>query len=142
MSEAMDLDPHAGFAEFWAAWPEAAWKVPERELDAKRAYCKLAPGAETHAAILRALEIHKNSQRWEEPEYIPAPANWIMRRRWNDDPQQYPPSRRAVKIAAAQSLANRPEAEAEARRKIEELAAQGSKYAQEWLARHRSQAHG
>jgi hypothetical protein len=69
----------AGFAEFWQAYPRRI-----DHADAMKAWTRLAPDAELQRVILAALEQHKRSDQWsrDEGRYIPHPATWINKRRW------------------------------------------------------------
>ncbi len=80
------------FAEFKAAWPLQAWLD---EAAAKRAWFNLGPNRATVETILAAVKLQRMSTRWDDPTFIPKPANWLRDRRWTDDPKAYPPDRNA-----------------------------------------------
>jgi hypothetical protein len=68
------------FQGFWKAYPRKVSKV-----DARRLWQKLQPTPELVDEILRALEIHKQSEQWKNRQYIPHPSTWLKQRRWEDE---------------------------------------------------------
>lgn len=70
------------FAEFWAVYPK---KV--RKMTAEMAWDALSPDDALTDTILLAVEAQKQSAEWQKEggQYIPAPANWLNQRRWEDE---------------------------------------------------------
>lgn len=68
-----------GFARFWQAYPRKTAKQ-----NALAAWKRLAPGESLLAAILEALEKHKDSEQWRRG-IITHPATWLNQRRWEDE---------------------------------------------------------
>ena len=74
-----EVEPE-GFAEFWAAYPKGKPRHP-----ALKSWRSLKPDAELRAKIMAALEAHKRSRQWQNPQYVPHPATWLNQRRWEDE---------------------------------------------------------
>jgi len=76
-------DPH--FERFWSAYPRRLAKA-----DARRAWEKLAPDEITIEAILEGVRRHALSEQWrrDSGQFIPYPATFINKRRWEDDVDQ------------------------------------------------------
>jgi hypothetical protein len=57
---------------------------------ALRAWKKLKPEGELLKAIMNGLEKWKGSDQWmkEDGQYIPYPATWLNKRRWEDPPEK------------------------------------------------------
>jgi hypothetical protein len=74
---------HARFARFWSEYPKKVAKP-----DAVKAWAKLEPDDVLTASILVALERQKKSGQWHKDggQYIPNPATWLNKRRWEDEP--------------------------------------------------------
>lgn len=68
--------------QFWAAYPRKTAKI-----DARKAWDKLSPDADTLKVILEALEAQKKSPQWtkEGGQFIPHPATWLNAKRWEDE---------------------------------------------------------
>jgi hypothetical protein len=84
------------FKTFWEAYPRKQAKA-----DAEAAFRTLNPDPELYAAMLAALERQKQSDQWRRSggQYIPYPATWLEKRRWEDnlsDPQARTESDRAA----------------------------------------------
>jgi len=79
------LPPAAGFDRFWAVWPKKVAKA-----DAEAAWAKLAPGPELAEAIVAAVARQRGSPKWNRDggRYIPYPATWLNRRRWEDEDEE------------------------------------------------------
>ena len=57
------------------------------DIDRARAvWNKLNPSAETFIEIMDGLKEWKESEQWEDPKYIPYPANWLTNKRWESKP--------------------------------------------------------
>lgn len=69
------------FDAFWLAYPR---KVAKPE--ALKAWVKAKPDAELAEKIMAGLEAAKRSRDWtkEDGQYIPYPAAWLNKRRWED----------------------------------------------------------
>ena len=77
-----------GFDEFWNIYPK---KVSKQ--DAMKAWKALKPNADLQAAIMSSLQQWITSDQWqrENGQYIPYPATWLRKRRWEDEPEQGKP---------------------------------------------------
>jgi len=83
--------PHSGkdpflensFNAFWACYPK---KVDKQE--AKKAWRKIKPNAELADEIMSGLQKWTESYDWlkDDGRYIPYPATWLNKRRWEDEP--------------------------------------------------------
>jgi hypothetical protein len=67
------------FLDFWSVYPK---KVDKK--GAFRAFKNIPKLKETYPAIMRALEIQKQSQQWtkDNGQYIPNPTTYIHQERW------------------------------------------------------------
>jgi len=74
------------FLEFWSAYPKKVSKP-----DALKAWKKINPDAELKEKILSSVELSKQSKDWikENGEFIPYPATWLNKARWEDDPVNF-----------------------------------------------------
>lgn len=70
-----------GFDRFWSEYPRRIGKAA-----ARRAF--QCAGADTEV-LLEAVRRQKRSRQWlrDGGRYIPAPANWLAQRRWEDEPE-------------------------------------------------------
>ena len=77
----------AGFELFYEAYPRKQGRQA-----AIKAWGKLNPDAGTTAEIMRAIEVQKQSEQWQQENghFIPYPATWLNGRRWED--QLTPPT--------------------------------------------------
>lgn len=68
------------FTEFWNAYPKVKQKSKQ---EAREAFAKVDVPLQT---LLDALEIQKKSHDWQKEggQYIPYPAKWLNKRRWED----------------------------------------------------------
>jgi hypothetical protein len=75
-----DLIPIQDFEIFWTNYPRKTNKE-----DAKIAWLKAKPDL---SIVLQALEWQKESDQWFKNggQYIPSPLNYIMKKRWTDEP--------------------------------------------------------
>jgi uncharacterized protein YdaU (DUF1376 family) len=87
---------HAGFEEFWERYPRKANRA--RALEQWNA---LAPNAKLRKAMLAALDQHRRSRQWSEPQFIPHASTWLMLSRWEDE---VPPASPRDKRDAGHSL--------------------------------------
>lgn len=73
-----------GFAEFWQQYPKKVVKS-----DALKAWRKLKPGGRLLADMMAALEKQRASADWikDGGQFIPHPATWLNKRRWEDETQ-------------------------------------------------------
>ena len=72
-------DPMAGFDSFWQAYPSKKAKPA-----AQKAWKRMVNERPGLDVILAAIEQHKASAQWADPQFIPHPATWINQTRWND----------------------------------------------------------
>ena len=70
------------FNRFWAAYPKHIAKQ-----SAVKAFEKLKPDEKLLEAMLKAIEMQKESKQWEKDggAFIPYPATWLNQRRWEDE---------------------------------------------------------
>jgi hypothetical protein len=73
-----------GFAEFWQQYPKKVAKS-----DALQAWRKLKPSGQLFTDLMAGLASHKVSDQWRKNggEFIPHPASWLNKRRWEDEAQ-------------------------------------------------------
>lgn len=71
------------FSEFYDAYPGNR----KNRANAKKAWDKLKPSEELIAEIMSGLDRAKQSRDWlkDDGQYIPAPAVWLNKRRWEDE---------------------------------------------------------
>jgi len=74
------------FEVFWDAYPKKQSKVI-----ARKEWGKLNPSPGLLKTILTSISFSKKSDQWmrDGGRYIPDPANWIIKRRWEDDPPEF-----------------------------------------------------
>ena len=70
------------FNQFWTAYPKHIAKQ-----SAVKAFEKLKPDEKLLEAMLKAIEMQKESKQWEKDDgaFIPYPATWLNQRRWEDE---------------------------------------------------------
>ena len=70
------------FNQFWDAYPKHIAKQ-----SAVKAFEKLKPAEKLLEAMLKAIEMQKESKQWEKDggAFIPYPATWLNQRRWEDE---------------------------------------------------------
>ena len=70
------------FNQFWAAYPKHIAKQ-----SAVKAFEKLKPDEKLLEAMLKAIEMQKESKQWEKDggAFSPYPATWLNQRRWEDE---------------------------------------------------------
>ncbi len=71
-----------GFDDFWRTYPKKKSKA-----DAEKAFNKLNPNKGLFDTMMKALGKHKQTEDWqkEDGKYIPYPATWLNKRRWEDE---------------------------------------------------------
>ncbi len=83
-SSSSDLKPTPSvrFDEFWKVYPRRVAKA-----SALKEWKKINPENGLVETILKAVEVHKNSEQWKKDngQFIPHPATWLHQRRWEDD---------------------------------------------------------
>lgn len=72
----------AGFADFWAIWPNRVSKPKAIE-----AWEKVSPDDALKLQILDAVRWQAQTTKWtkDEGQFIPHPATWLNQRRWEDE---------------------------------------------------------
>lgn len=93
------------FNTFWACYPK---KVDKQE--AKKAWRKLKPNPDLADEIMSGLSKWTESYDWQKDDgrYIPYPATWLNKRRWEDDPGKTPErSSQPRKTVSAQNYSQR-----------------------------------
>ncbi|MCQ8119829.1 helix-turn-helix domain-containing protein [Methylomonas rosea] len=90
------------FVKFYNAYPGHR----KNRTNAKKAWDKLKPSDELAATIMSALELAKKSRDWlkDDGQYIPAPAVWLNKRRWEDEINSAPPTPDARETAQSSFL--------------------------------------
>ena len=70
------------FNQFWSAYPKHIAKQ-----SAVKAFEKLKPDEKLLEAMLKAIEMQRESKQWEKDggAFIPYPATWLNQRRWEDE---------------------------------------------------------
>ena len=70
------------FNQFWDAYPKHIAKQ-----SAVKAFEKLKPDEKLLEAMLKAVEMQKESKQWGKDggAFIPYPATWLSQRRWEDE---------------------------------------------------------
>ena len=70
------------FNQFWDSYPKHIAKQ-----SAVKAFEKLKPDEKLLEAMLKAIELQKESKQWEKDggAFIPYPATWLNQRRWEDE---------------------------------------------------------
>lgn len=82
------------FAAFWAAYPKRAGKGDAREAFAKAVKLLRGRGqAEPGAMLIQRAKAFGDAQQGADPKFIPHPASWLNKERWDDDPQTWAASR-------------------------------------------------
>jgi hypothetical protein len=73
------------FDEFWNSYPKKVGKQ-----DAVKAWKKIKPDAVLMGKIISGLNAWKDSDQWnkEDGQYIPYPATWLNKRKWEDEVPQ------------------------------------------------------
>ena len=64
------------FILFWNSYPKKVGKKKVQEKFLQNEY--------PIDDILKALEIHKQSDQWQNPQYIPNPETYLNQEKWND----------------------------------------------------------
>jgi hypothetical protein len=72
------------FVKFWDAYPKKIGK-PNALIKFKTKYKASKQNGLFIKKILLAIELHKKSEQWKNPKYIPHPATWLNQERYNDD---------------------------------------------------------
>lgn len=71
-----------GFEDFWSAYPRKTSKP-----DAVKAFARLKPDTALLRKMLEALAAQSISEQWRKDggQFIPHPATWLNKRRWEDE---------------------------------------------------------
>lgn len=95
------------FNAFWAVWPKTR-KVGKA--DAEREWFKLAPDQNLTDRILKSVEVQKRTTQWQEEDgrFIPHPARWIKKRRWEDEYADTEFGKRLVAKQKVETILNQP----------------------------------
>lgn len=74
--------PEAGFEDFWDPWPRKVSKD-----DAEKAWDKAIKARADPTTIIKAAAAYAERCRLigQEKKFIPHPASWLNKKRWNDD---------------------------------------------------------
>lgn len=72
------------FEQFWKIYPKKIDKG--KALKVWNKLCKQKLTRPTWDVIKTAIKEQKQSERWQEPEYIPHPSTWLNQTRWIDNP--------------------------------------------------------
>lgn len=81
----LDLDHSISIPDFDRFWKQYPKKVAKAA--AEKAWRKLKATNDLEATILRAIDAHKATEKWQENggAFIPHPASWLNQRRWEDE---------------------------------------------------------
>lgn len=92
------------FDEFWNSYPKKVGKQ-----DAVRAWKKIKPDAVLMGKIISGLNAWKDSDQWnkEDGQYIPYPATWLNKRKWEDEVPQKKQDRGHERIMPAANFEQR-----------------------------------
>jgi hypothetical protein len=92
------------FILFWDAYPKKVSKP-----DAVKAWEKLKPDVDLVGSIMKGLQRWKESGEWQQNDgqFIPYPATWLNKRRWEDDIRPASQTPAPVKTVAAQAYTQR-----------------------------------
>ncbi|KKL62318.1 hypothetical protein LCGC14_2186380, partial [marine sediment metagenome] len=74
-----------GFEAFWNAYPRKVGK-PAAIRTWKKTWSKPNPVASD--GIMAGLERWKQTEQWQNPQFIPYPATFLNQRRWEDEPPE------------------------------------------------------
>lgn len=85
------------FAMFWDAWPKKTDKQKARER-----WARLNPDKKLLQDILAAIERQKTTRQWQDKQFIPSPAKWLLNRKWEDETD--PPTGNQTKSQEVQFL--------------------------------------
>ena len=69
----------SSFNEFWEIYPRKVGKKKAMEV-----WKKIKPDDELLTRILESLEKQKQTQQWDNKQFIPHPATWLKQNRWDD----------------------------------------------------------
>jgi hypothetical protein len=78
----LSCDAQGGFDAFWNAYPR---HTGQRE--ARDAYEEVCHDGDTASKIVEAVNRQKRTDEWRRDggRFVPAPAKWLIGRRWNDE---------------------------------------------------------
>lgn len=78
----LSCDAQGGFDAFWNAYPR---HTGQRE--ARDAYEEVCHDGDTASKIIEAVNRQKRTDEWRRDggRFVPAPAKWLIGRRWNDE---------------------------------------------------------
>jgi phage replication O-like protein O len=68
------------FDEFWKAYPRKVAKAA-----AEKSFKKLKINDKLFSRLIIALGEQKQSEQWQDNQYIPYPATWLNQKRWEDE---------------------------------------------------------
>jgi hypothetical protein len=74
--ESKNKEINKDFELFWNSYPK---KIGKKKVEEKFLQNKYPIDD-----ILKALEIHKQSDQWQNPQYIPNPETYLNQEKWND----------------------------------------------------------
>ena len=66
-----------GFDAFWKAYPKRVSKVM-----ARKAWNRIPWIEEHYFEVIEAVEGWKQTDQWQDPQFIPYPATFLNQRRW------------------------------------------------------------
>ena len=65
-----------------------AYPKQEQIFEAEAEFNRLDPSQIQIGVMLISIDEHKNSLKWQNSQYIPSLANWLIKKRWRDKPEQ------------------------------------------------------
>jgi|GEM_PF-4782097 len=86
----------SNFSAFYSAYPKK-----KNRADAERAFAKLNPSAELFSKMMAALAWQTKQPDWVKDggQYVPLPASWLNKRRWEDEKPLAQATRQRIELA-------------------------------------------
>ena len=106
------------FEDFWSIFPKKADKG--KALTNWLKLCKKGKNAPKWRIIRKAIMLQKETDRWQDPKFIPHPATWLNQSRWLDDPSEMSSFTRSEEQEEDDVYAERPLADKFKRRELDE----------------------
>lgn len=74
------------FEKFWKLYPKKVDKG--KALTKWEKLCRTPSGKPKWVTIKKAIFAQIQSERWQDPKFIPYPTTWLNQQRWLDDPEE------------------------------------------------------
>jgi len=72
---------------------EAFWQAYPRKVGKAAAFGKWKSRKPPLAEVLKALEVQKRCEQWQDITLVPHPETWLNQKRWEDDASAYAPAK-------------------------------------------------